>query len=83
MADALRDVGDMLIYGVDAVLDPCGWPDDEDDNDVGPASTDTTMMLVLICNMIVAVHQLMAGETFDVLKNPMVAPSMLTDFLGR
>ena len=41
------------------------------------------MMLILIRNMLRAVRQLIPDGNFDVLKNPMVAPSFLTDFLGR
>jgi hypothetical protein len=54
------------------------------DQDAGPASTAATaMMLILIRNMLKAVRQLMPDGNFDVLRNPMVAPSFLTDFLGR
>jgi len=53
------------------------------DRDAGPASTAATgVMLILVRNMIRAVRQLVPGN-FDVLKNPIVAPSFLTDFLGR
>ena len=52
--------------------------------DAGPASTAVTaVMLILIRNMLRAVRQLMPGGNFDVLRNPMVAPSFLADFLGR
>src|SRR5262249_9903094 len=52
--------------------------------DAGPASTAVTaVMLILIRNMLRAVRQLMPDGSFDVLRNPMVAPSFLADFLGR
>lgn len=41
------------------------------------------MMLILIRNMLTAVRQLMPDGNFDVLRNAMVAPSFLADFLGR
>jgi hypothetical protein len=41
------------------------------------------MMLILIRNMLRAMRQLMRAGNFDVLRNPMVAPSFLADFLGR
>jgi hypothetical protein len=54
------------------------------DQDAGPASTAATaVMLILIRNMLRVVRQLMPNGNFDVLKNPMVAPSFLADFLGR
>ena len=54
------------------------------DQDAGPASTAATaMMLILIRNMLRAVRQLMPDGNFNVLRNPMVAPSFLADFLGR
>ena len=54
------------------------------DQDAGPARTAATaMMLILIRNMLRAVRQLMPDGNFDVLRNPMVAPTFLTDFLGR
>jgi len=40
-------------------------------------------MLILIRNMLRAVRQLMPDGNFDVLRNPMAAPSLLADFLGR
>jgi hypothetical protein len=45
--------------------------------DAGPAAT--AVMLILICNMLRGVRQLMPNGNFDVLKNPMVrvAPSFL------
>jgi hypothetical protein len=40
-------------------------------------------MLILIRNVLRAVRQLLPDGNFDVLENPMVAPSFLTDFLSR
>jgi uncharacterized heparinase superfamily protein len=40
------------------------------------------VILILIRNMLGAVRQLMPDGN-DVLRNPMVAPSFLADFLGR
>jgi hypothetical protein len=52
--------------------------------DAGPSSTAATaMMLIMIRNMLRAVLRLMPGANFDVLKNPMVAPSCLAGFLSR
>jgi hypothetical protein len=52
--------------------------------DAGPAGTAATaMMLIIIRNMLRAVRQLMPDGNFDLLRNLMVAPSILTDFLGR
>lgn len=54
------------------------------DQDGSPASTAATAVgLILIRNMLRAVRQLMPGGNFDLLKNPMVAPSFLSDFLAR
>jgi hypothetical protein len=54
------------------------------DQDGGPASTAVTaLMLILIRNMLRAVRQLMPDGNFDLLKSPMVAPSILASFLGR
>jgi hypothetical protein len=54
------------------------------DKDAEPASTaGTAMMLVIIRNMLRAVRQLIPDANFDVLRNPMVAPSFLVDFLAR
>ena len=54
------------------------------DQDASPASTAATaMMLILIRNMLRAVRQLVPDGNFDVLRNPMAAPSFLVDFLGR
>jgi hypothetical protein len=53
------------------------------DQEAGPASTAATAVaLIQVRNMIRAVRQIVPGN-FDVLKNPIVAPSFLTDFLGR
>jgi hypothetical protein len=41
------------------------------------------MMLIIIRNMLRAVRKLMPSGNIDVLKNPMIAPSILTGFLGR
>jgi hypothetical protein len=50
----------------------------------GPASTAATaVILILIRNMLRAVRELMPNGNFDVMKNPMVAPPFLADFLGR
>jgi hypothetical protein len=52
--------------------------------DAGPASTAATaVLLILIRNMLRSMRQLMPGGNFDLLKNPLVAPSFLADFLGR
>jgi hypothetical protein len=52
--------------------------------DAGPASmAATAVMLILIRNMLRAVRQLTPDGNFDVLRNPMVAPSFLADFLSR
>ena len=53
------------------------------DQDAGPASTAAAVILILIRSMLMAVRQLMPDGNFDVLRNPMVAPSFLADFLGR
>jgi hypothetical protein len=54
------------------------------DRDAGPASTAVTaVILILIRNMLRAVRQLMPDGNFDILRNPMVAPFFLADFLGR
>lgn len=54
------------------------------DQDAGPASTAaTSVLLILIRNLLRAVRQLTPDGNFDVLRNPMVAPTFLTDFLGR
>ena len=70
-----------LYAGQDALA--VTWPDDLRPQ-AGPASTAATaVMLILIRNMLRAVRQLMPDGNFDVLRNPMVAPSFLADFLGR
>jgi hypothetical protein len=52
--------------------------------DVGPASTAATaVMLIFIRGMLRTIRQLMPEGNFDLLKNPLVAPSFLADFLGR
>ena len=52
--------------------------------DAGPASTAlTAMMLILIRTMLGSVRQLMPNGNFDVLKNAMIAPPLLVDFLSR
>jgi hypothetical protein len=54
------------------------------DRDAGPASTAVTaVILILIRNMLRAVRQLMPEGNFDILRNPMIAPPFLADFLGR
>jgi hypothetical protein len=50
----------------------------------GPASTAATaVMLILIRNMLRDLRQLLPGGNFNVLRNPMVAPAFLADFLSR
>jgi hypothetical protein len=52
--------------------------------DAGPASTAATAaVLIMIRTMIRTVRDGLPGWNFDVLKNPMIAPVCLTDFLGR
>jgi hypothetical protein len=54
------------------------------DKDAGPASTATTaLVLILIRNKISTLRQLMPAWNFNVLNNPLVAPSFLIDFLDR
>jgi hypothetical protein len=54
------------------------------DQDAGPASTATTaLVLILIRNKIRILRQLIPAGNFDVLNNPLVAPSFLTGFLDR
>jgi hypothetical protein len=54
------------------------------DRDVGPASTATTaLVLIFIRNKIRILRQLIPAGNFDVLNNPLVAPSFLTGFLDR
>jgi hypothetical protein len=53
------------------------------DQDAGPASTAATaVMLILMRNTLRPMRQLMPEENFDLLKNPLVAPSFLADFLA-
>ncbi len=50
----------------------------------GPAGTAITALgLILVRTMIRTVRQLMPAGSFDVLRNPLVAPSFLIDFLDR
>jgi hypothetical protein len=52
--------------------------------DTGPAGTAATaVILIMIRTMIRAVCNGPPGADFDVLKNPMIAPTCLTDFLSR
>ena len=52
--------------------------------DAGPASTAATaVVLIMIRTMIRTVRDRPPGWDFDVLKNPMIAPACLTDFLSR
>jgi hypothetical protein len=52
--------------------------------DAGPASTAATAaVLIMMRNMIKAVRRLVPAGNFDVLNNPLVAPSFLVDFLNR
>jgi hypothetical protein len=54
------------------------------DRDAGPASTaGTALMLIFIRNKVRTLCQLVPGGSFDVLDNPMVAPSFLAGFLNR
>ena len=54
------------------------------DRDAGPASTATTaLVLIFIRNKIRILRQLIPAGNFDVLNNPLVAPSFLTGFLDR
>jgi hypothetical protein len=53
------------------------------DRDAGPAGTALiAMMLIMIRNMLRALRQLIPSGNFDLLRNPMVAPSFLADFLS-
>ncbi len=50
----------------------------------GPAATAiTALILIVIRNIIRTVRQMMPAGNFDVLKNPLVAPAFLLDFLDR
>jgi len=50
----------------------------------GPAGTAITALgLILVRTLIRTVRQLMPAGSFDVLRNPLVAPSFLIDFLDR
>jgi hypothetical protein len=54
------------------------------DRDAGPASTAiTALVLIFIRNKMRILRQLIPPGNFDVLNNPLVAPSFLTDFLDR
>lgn len=54
------------------------------DQDAGPATTATTaLVLILIRNKIRILRQVIPAGNFDVLNNPLVAPSFLTAFLDR
>lgn len=54
------------------------------DRDAGQASTAATaLMLIFIRNTLRTVRQLVPAGSFDVIDNPMVAPSFLVDFLNR
>lgn len=54
------------------------------DKDTGPASTAmTALMLIYFRNKIKTVRQLVPAGNFDVLNNPLIAPSFLIDFLDR
>ena len=54
------------------------------DRDAAPASTaGTALMLIFIRNKVRTLRQLVPAASFDVLDNPMVAPSFLADFLNR
>jgi hypothetical protein len=54
------------------------------DQDAGPANTAiTALVLILIRNKIRILRQLIPAGNFDVLNNPLVAPSFLTGFLNR
>jgi hypothetical protein len=50
----------------------------------GPAATAiTALVLIMIRNMIRTVRHMLPAGNFDVLKNPLVAPAFLIDFLDR
>jgi hypothetical protein len=54
------------------------------DRDAGPASTaQTALMLIFIRNKFRTLRQIVPAGSFDVMDNPMVAPSVLVDFLNR
>jgi hypothetical protein len=54
------------------------------DQDAGPSSTAVTaLVLIFVRNMIRTLRQLVPAGNFDVLNNPLVAPSFLIDFLDR
>jgi hypothetical protein len=54
------------------------------DRQAGPASTAiTALVLVFIRNKIRTLRQLLPAGNFDVLNNPLVAPSFVIDFLNR
>jgi hypothetical protein len=50
----------------------------------GPTTTATTALgLLLVRNMIRAIRPLLPAQSFEVMKNPVAAPTVLTDFLAR
>ena len=54
------------------------------DQNAGPASTATTALaLIIVRNVIRTLRQLIPAGNFDVLNNPLFAPSFLIDFLDR
>jgi hypothetical protein len=54
------------------------------DKKAGPASTAiTALVLIFVRIMIRALRQLVPNENFEVLNNPLIAPSFLLDFLNR
>jgi hypothetical protein len=54
------------------------------DMNAGPAGMAVTALaLIYVRNMIRTMRRLLPAGNFDMLKNPLVAPSLLTDFLDR
>jgi hypothetical protein len=54
------------------------------DQGAGPMVTATTALgLLLVRTMIRAIRPLPPAESFDVIKNPIAAPTVLTDFLAQ
>jgi hypothetical protein len=54
------------------------------DKNAGPASTAiTALVLIFVRNMIRDLRQLVPAGNFEVLNNPLIAPSFLLDFLDR
>jgi hypothetical protein len=52
--------------------------------DAGPASTAvTTVVLIMMLNVVRAVRQFVPAQNADVLDNPLVGPAFLVDFLNR